>query len=498
MRVHIEPYGCTLNKGDARRMARQLIRDGHTIADGREDADAVLLVTCCVIEATENNMERQLRRIRALGKPVVAAGCMAATDPERLEGSDPEVVAVPPDRMDYVSEALEAVVGGSGGAPVSSDVDGGAGTALAGDGEADSQAAVEDRSGSGHPHAAVECSWAHHSPKGGLVCTTLAEAPEPAEDMTPEHPEFHLTPEGGMVGGIVPIASGCLGECAYCITRQARGELRSVPPEEVAKLMAEEVLLGHAEIKLTAQDTGAYGRDMGTSLLDLLDLVTGLDIPGIGERRFRIRVGMMNPDNVLHDLHALIPFWGHDRMFRFLHLPVQSGDDDVLRAMGRRYTVAQFRDIVGRFREAHPDITISTDVILGFPGETEEQFRRTVELVRDVGPERLNITRFSPRPGTQAWERRKEPPHPRIAKEWSREMTKVYEGMASKLMECRVGKTYTVLTCEAGREGTTVCRTPNYIPVIIDGKHRVGREAEVEITQAETHYLKGEVRRWLR
>ena len=175
--------------------------------------------------------------------------------------------------------------------------------------------------------------------------------------------------------GIVQIAQGCLGRCTYCITRRARGPLASFPAGEIRNKVRAFIDAGAYEIQLTAQDTSAWGRDTGHSLPDLLsDLCT---IPG----NYRIRVGMMNPSTVSGILDELVDACASDRIFRFVHLPVQSGSDHILQRMGRDYTVRGFEEMVSAFRRRYPDISVATDFIVGFPGETRDDFSRSLALV---------------------------------------------------------------------------------------------------------------------
>src|SRR5437773_6270641 len=193
---------------------------------------------------------------------------------------------------------------------------------------------------------------------------------------------------------IVPIAQGCAGRCTYCITRVARGRVLSIPIEEIVSRVEGHVFAGIRDIKLTGQDTAAYGMDTGTSLAELLNAITRIP------EAFLVRVGLLDPLTALPILDDLIRAYSPGTVYKFLHLPVQSGDDGILDAMKREHTVAEFERIVAEFRRAIPEVSISTDIIVGFPGETEEAFDRTMDLLRRVRPDTVNITRFSPRAGT--------------------------------------------------------------------------------------------------
>jgi len=198
--------------------------------------------------------------------------------------------------------------------------------------------------------------------------------------------------------GIIPIAIGCLGACSYCATRFARGKLKSYPTDCIVSETEALVADGCNEIWLTSEDNSCYGLDIDTDLAELVEKVSA--VPG----DFKIRVGMMNPTHIRDKklLAALIAAYKHPKVSKFLHVPVQSGSDRILTAMKRGYAVSDFEKIIAAFRAEIPDIYISTDVIVGFPGETDEDFQKTVALIEKIKPGKVNISKFGPRPGTEA------------------------------------------------------------------------------------------------
>ena len=204
-------------------------------------------------------------------------------------------------------------------------------------------------------------------------------------------PRFHA----GAIARI-PIADGCLGACTYCQTKLARGNLHSYPIECVVHEVQRCVELGCKEILLTAQDTGAYGLDIKTNLVELLQAV--IEIPG----DFKVRVGMMNPEHALRMLPGLLSVYESEKIRKFLHIPVQSGSDKVLRDMRRKYAVKDFLKIVKAFRRRFPSIRIATDIIVGYPTETEEDFKKTLNLLEKARFNVVNLSKFTPRPFTQA------------------------------------------------------------------------------------------------
>src|SRR3989304_5725666 len=197
---------------------------------------------------------------------------------------------------------------------------------------------------------------------------------------------------------VVPVNYGCLGACAYCCVVHARGHLRSYSVKEVVERVKKDLAAGAKEFWVTSQDTACYGRDVGTNLAALLKAL------GDVEGSFKVRVGMMTPNMVTDILDELIEAFKSDNVFKFVHLPVQSGDDGVLKRMRRFYSVRAFKQIVGVFRAAFPEITLATDVICGFPGETRGAFENTLRLIEEVKPDIVNVSKFFARPKTAAAE----------------------------------------------------------------------------------------------
>ena len=281
---------------------------------------------------------------------------------------------------------------------------------------------------------------------------------------------------------ILPIAQGCLGNCSYCITKFARGNLKSYPANEMTSTFRSFVEGGAKEILVTAQDTACYGWDIGTNLQTLIRSM--LEVGG----EYRVRIGMMNPNNLMRIWEGLIETFDDRRMYRFLHIPVQSGSDSILKAMRRRYTVEDFMSLVDDVRSACPDVSIATDIICGFPGETDKDHEMSMQLIRDLRADTVNITRFSSRPGTDA--ATMEQVHGRITKERSAELTKMKNDTELDVNSSMVGRCYRTLATEKGKEGTIV-RTENYRPIVIRDEIPLGTFVDVEVTENRPTYLLG-------
>jgi MiaB-like tRNA modifying enzyme len=278
----------------------------------------------------------------------------------------------------------------------------------------------------------------------------------------------------------IPIAEGCLGNCTYCATRFARGKLRSFDSSSIIKASREAISHGAVELQITAQDTGIYGRDSGSNLAELLNKICRI------KGGFKIRVGMMNPAHITHILPDLIKAFEDEKIYRFLHLPLQSGDDEVLSHMQRDYTSEDFKQIVKRFRRRFPDLTLSTDLIVGYPSEDHNSFSKTLGLIEDLKPDIINITRFSPRPKTKAAALKDLPD--RIKKDRSRKLSALAKEVSKEINQRLIGRVEEVLITESGKNNTVLGRTNKYKQVVLR-RGRVGELKKVMITDAKPHYL---------
>ncbi len=414
MKIYLEVYGCTANKADAQIIMGLLQTHGDEIVHSIKDADTLIILTCTVIDTTEQRMISRIRELRETGKPLVVAGCMASAQPEVIKKLVPDAYLLPPR---YTHRILELLYGDK----TYSDIE-------------------------------------------------KYEAPKLFKGI--------IAPIG--------ISEGCLFSCSYCITSKARGSLRSYPIDCILRDVKTAVENGCKEIQLTSQDTASYGLDIGCNLLDLVSTLK--EIPG----DFRIRIGMMNPATLYRNLSSIIKIYEVEpRIYRFLHLPVQSGDDDILKRMHRGYKVEDFLRIINSFREKYPDITISTDIIVAFPGETEEQFQHTKTLLETIKPDITNITRFSARPGTIAKSLPNRIPTD-IAKNRSRELTKLCTNISYERNKRCIGETFhDVLVVEKGKNDTVVGRSIDYKPVVIKADIPIGSFISTKIVDAKPTYLVG-------
>ena len=196
---------------------------------------------------------------------------------------------------------------------------------------------------------------------------------------------------------IVEIASGCLSECTFCQTKLAKGRLRSYRIGDIVRQIQTDVQAGCSEVWLASTDNGCYGRDMGSDLVDLLSACCSV------QGNFKIRLGMLNPMYLHGMIDRLVRvFQENENLFKFIHIPVESGSDRILRLMKRGHTSRTYLESVRALRAKIPDMTVATDVIVGFPTESEEDFERTMEIVAESQPDIVNLSRYGARPGTES------------------------------------------------------------------------------------------------
>jgi MiaB-like tRNA modifying enzyme len=287
---------------------------------------------------------------------------------------------------------------------------------------------------------------------------------------------------------IVPVNYGCLGSCAYCCVVFARGQLRSYDIQEIDERVREDLATGLREFWITSQDTACFGRDRGTNLAELLNALCSVD----GD--FRIRVGMMNPNTLMDILEDLIQAFQDERVFKFVHLPVQSGDDRVLERMRRFYSVDDFKRLVDAFRASFPRLTLSTDIICGFPGEDEEASERTLRLVEEIRPDIINVSKFFARPRTPAVRMQKDFLPSSEIKRRSTSTSVLAKRVAYEKNQQWLGWTGDVLIDEIGKvPHSWVGRNFAYKPIIIrDSQGLLGKILQVKVVKAFPTYLEGE------
>jgi MiaB-like tRNA modifying enzyme len=415
MKVYLEVYGCTANKSDLCLIKGELTKNCHEIVSEVENADAIVILTCTVIDTTEQRMLSRLRFFKNLNKKIIVSGCMASVQKDLVKSVLPDSILLPPKFVYHINDVLNS----------------------------------------------------------NFDKFINKEKTEFAK----KYDEFAAP---------ILIAEGCMLSCSYCITSIARGELKSYPMDGIIKDVKSAIEQGCKEIQLTAQDTASYSLDSGQHLGELLENVC--EIQG----DFFVRVGMMNPLNAMKNIEHIIQAYKNPKIYKFLHLPVQSGDNKILEKMNRRYSVDDFLNVVENFRNDYSDITISTDIIVGFPNETDDQFLHSVELLKKIEPDITNITRFSARPNTVAKKMDGRIPT-EIVKQRSVMLTDLCKKISKKKNQNLIGKKFRILVTKTIDDESYTGRTETYKPVIIEEDVKIGNIVNMKITNASFTHLYGKL-----
>ena len=295
--------------------------------------------------------------------------------------------------------------------------------------------------------------------------------------------------------GIVNIEEGCLDACAFCSTHLVKGRLHSFAPNAIVDQVQALVDDGCLEIQLTGQDCACYGFDIGTNLAELTQRIL-THVNG----NYRIRLGMGNPRHVLGYQEALLDCFTDERIYKFIHIPVQSGSERVLKAMNRRHTAQDYVILANEFNKRFSKFTLSTDLIVGYPGETAEDFNDTLNILKETRPTVCNITRFVARPGTVAAHLEAATGNAHSAAvpdavkhERSAILAEAFQQIALENNRKWIGDECTVVTEKQGyRSGTTIARNTAYRPVALQGSFPAGTSLRVRITDAEPFALLAE------
>lgn len=299
-------------------------------------------------------------------------------------------------------------------------------------------------------------------------------------EQKPALPRFSFS----KVVDVIKLSEGCLSSCSFCATKLARGSLYSYRPDAIRDAVKRGLHEGHKEFHLASEDSSAYGRDIGTNLPELISSITRMD------GNFFVRVGMMNP---LHfrkvEIGEIIEAYKNEKVFKFLHLCVQSGSNSVLRIMKRGYDAEDFVYYIERFREEIPDITLWTDIIVGHPGETEEDFQTTLELLEKTEPDVTNISAYGVRSGTLSAKMKQLTTE--VKKERTQTISKLVDKIRLERNEKWIGWQGKALIDEF-KKGNFIARNYAYKPIAIKGDFELGQMIDVKIVGAEKTCLIGE------
>ena len=426
MRVAIYTLGCKVNQYETQAMEQELQRRGHTLVDFESPADAYIINTCSVTAVSDKKSRQMIRRAKSRNPQAVVAACGCY-----VQTHTPEAQELGIDLIGGTGDRMEFL------------------TLL-------EQAAEDHRS-------------------------------RVAVDEALRRRTFEVLPAGGMAArtrAMLKVEDGCVNFCTYCIIPYARGPVRSLPLEEAVRQTEQLRREGYREVVFTGIEISSWGQDFkdGRSLIDLLEAVS----QAAGE--MRLRLGSLEPRTVTEDFcrrAARLP-----NLCPQFHLSMQSGCDATLRRMNRRYDTARFLRSVTLLRQYFPRPAITTDLICGFPGETEEEFAQTLDFIRACDFARMHIFPYSIRPGTKAAAMEQLPRA--VKEERAARAAAVAEQMRQSYLAGCVGCTYPVLF-EQPKDGRYAGHAPNYTDVEVDGENLHNEVRAVEITGVEGDILIGRI-----
>ena len=428
----LESYGCSFNTADAETMRAVLRQTGWSEVAAPEAARLIVVNSCTVKDRTTLELRKRLNALRALPQcpAVILAGCAPRVPSQAKEFRDFTMLG--PDTLEHLPRLAQDLLA------------------------------------------------------TGLPVSCVERAPSLESRLLLPHERTNPAVE------IIPIAQGCLGSCSYCQTVVARGRLHSARPSVILRRMETALEQGVRTFWLTAQDCGAYGLDIGTNLTELMNAVSRT-VGVLGAANVRVRVGMANPDHIGPQIQGFTEALAHPCFFKFAHIPVQCGSDHVLKLMRRPYSVQAFCDQVSALRAVMPEISIATDVIVGFPGETDEDFEETLQLMRLLVPSVINRSRFSARPHTAAARMPQVPTKTVSAR--SQRLARLHEKLVAKDLGALLGQ-----TVHAVIEQGTLARTDSYKPVALRSAGGApppelppGTHVLVRLTAVSRFHLVGEI-----
>ncbi|MDD5569177.1 MAG: tRNA (N(6)-L-threonylcarbamoyladenosine(37)-C(2))-methylthiotransferase [Candidatus Pacebacteria bacterium] len=292
--------------------------------------------------------------------------------------------------------------------------------------------------------------------------------------------------EGKTNSAIVAVSEGCLGNCSYCATKSARRELNSFNMGSIIKEIKGALNKEYKEIQLTSQDMAVYGADKGKQTLpELLQKISGID------GGFRVKIGMMNPGAAKPIFEKLLKTMESPKFYKFLHLPLQSGSDELLKQMKRGYKAKDFAAISKKFRKKFRNGVLATDIIAGHPLETEKDFAETVKILKQTKPDIVHIFKFSARPNTDDVKLKDIPD--RIKKDRSRILTKIFEETNAKRNKKFIGKKQEVLIIKKEKTGCLARNDSGRAVIIKNAGKSIGSFAKIRITGSKWNYLLGEL-----
>ena len=427
MRIALYTLGCKVNQYETQAMEQELTTQGHELVAFEEPADAYIINTCSVTAVSDKKSRQMIRRAKKMNPHAIVAACGCYA-----QTHTDEVAALGIDLVGGTGQRMEFL--------------------------RQLLAAAEEK----RQRVLVDDALHRH--------------------------EFEVLPAGGQMSrtrAMLKVEDGCRNFCSYCIIPFARGPVRSLPVAEAVRQTEQLAAEGYREVVLTGIEISSWGQDLSgeQSLVDLLEAVS----EAAGD--MRLRLGSLEPRTITEDfcrrasrLKNLCPHF---------HLSLQSGCDETLRRMNRRYDTARYLESVELLRAYFSGVAVTTDLITGFPGETEEEFEKTLAFLRRCAFAQIHVFPYSIRPGTRAAAMEQVPKSVKEAR--AARAGQVAAELHEKYLRSCVGQIFPVLFEQAGEDGCFVGHAPNYMEVAAAGENLHNCLRSVRITGVDGSVLKGEI-----
>ncbi|VVB78063.1 tRNA-2-methylthio-N(6)-dimethylallyladenosine synthase [uncultured archaeon] len=432
--VFIETYGCSANQNNSEIIAGLLKQAGYELTNNEKIAEILIINTCIVKGKTESKIKRRIQDLSREfpDKLIVIAGCMPETDKQSLVKINSRCLLL----------------------------------------------------GLSHTKDIVKLIRDYKESK--------LDKKKSEFYLSKTHEEKICSPKisNNKLISIIQISEGCLGSCSYCKTKLAKGPLFSYPEDKIIKSIESDLQNGAKEIWITSQDNASYylDRENKSKLPELLNKILSL------KYNFRLRLGMINPNNLYPILNEMIDIYKNKKMYKFLHIPIQSGSDKVLKDMNRPYKIEAVKEIIKKFKIEIPDITIATDIITGYPTETEEDHKKNIELIKEERPDVFNLSKFSSHKQTESG--KLTPLKKELINKRATALMELHRKTALDNKEKFKDREIKVFVNNKTKiPNTYEARDDNYNIVLVksNDKSCLGKNINVKISQIGVHHMIGEI-----
>ena len=429
--IYIETYGCSANQNNSEILAGILLQNNYQITNNPDIAEILIINTCIVKGKTESKIKRRIQDLSKLykNKLIIVSGCMPETDFFQLKKINPKLIFLGTHHFKDIVKLLKDFY----------------------ESNLDSKQQL----------------------------TYLSKRSE-EKILLPKIPKNKLI-------SITQISEGCLGECTYCKARLAKGKLFSYDGNKILESINNNLNSGAKELWLTSQDCSSYNLEKGEQKLpELLNKILNLN------HKFKLRLGMMNPNNLYDIMDNIIEIYKNNKMYKFLHIPIQSASNKILKDMNRHYTIEQVELIINKFRQEFPNITIATDIITGYPAETNEDHKLNLEFIRKFKPDVLNLSKFSSHKNTEAG--KLIPLNKELINKRASEIMQLHRKTAQENKLKYKNKNLKVfVNSKTNMPNIYESRDDNYNIVLIKSSDKsiLGKNINIKITQIGVHHMIG-------